>query len=106
MLADVYRRAGLVVLSSLFESQGMVVLEAAACGCPVVGTAAGALPELGGPTVKPGDVEGLGALMLSVLRDPGKRAAIVAAQSDALPAFDLARTVETLRRTYRSLVIP
>jgi glycosyltransferase involved in cell wall biosynthesis len=105
-LKDFYRKADLFVLSSLFESQGMVVLEAAACGCPVVGTAVGVLPELGGPTVRPGDVEGLAELMLSVVQDPGKRAAIVAAQRHALPAFDLDRAVEALRRTYRSLVIP
>jgi glycosyltransferase involved in cell wall biosynthesis len=104
-LADLYRRADLFVLSSLFESQAMVVLEAAACGCPAIGTAVGVLPELGGPTVRPGNVEGLGELMLSVLQDPGERAAIVAAQRDALPAFGLDRTAGDLRRAYRSLVV-
>ncbi len=105
-LADFYRRADLFVLSSRFESQGMVALEAAACGCPVVGTEVGILPELGGGRLaRPGDVEGLGEIMLSVLQDPGKRAAIVAAQGEVLDGFDLDRTVGDLRRTYRALVI-
>jgi len=45
-LPDYYRAADLCVLSSRFESQGMVVLEAAACGVTTVGTAVGILPEL------------------------------------------------------------
>ncbi|HNB51962.1 MAG TPA: glycosyltransferase, partial [Anaerolineales bacterium] len=41
-----YESADLCVLSSRFESQGMVVLEAAACGVTTVGTAVGILPEI------------------------------------------------------------
>ncbi|MFQ5772488.1 MAG: glycosyltransferase family 4 protein, partial [bacterium] len=50
-LSEYYARADLFMLTSLFESQGMVVLEAAACGVPIVGTAVGVLPELQ-PAVK------------------------------------------------------
>ncbi len=103
LLVDFYRQADLFVLSSCFESQGMVVLEAAACGCPAVGTAVGVLPELGGPTVRSGDVAGLAELMSSTLQDPEKRAGIVAAQRDRLDGFGLENTVERLRATYRSL---
>lgn len=41
-----YQSADLFVLSSLHESQCMVVLEAAACGVPTVGTSVGVIPEL------------------------------------------------------------
>lgn len=47
-LAAHYREADLVVQSSLHEAQGMAVLEAAACGIPIVGTPVGILPELAG----------------------------------------------------------
>jgi glycosyltransferase involved in cell wall biosynthesis len=46
LLADKYRRADLFVQSARHESQGMAVLEAAACGTGIVGTPVGVLPEL------------------------------------------------------------
>ncbi|MCU0499245.1 MAG: glycosyltransferase family 4 protein [Anaerolineae bacterium] len=41
-----YRKAALNVLPSRHEGQGMVTLEAAACGVPTVGTRVGLLPDL------------------------------------------------------------
>jgi glycosyltransferase involved in cell wall biosynthesis len=46
-LPQLYRAADLNVVSSRFESQGMTVLEAAACGTGTVGTEVGVLPEFG-----------------------------------------------------------
>ncbi len=45
-LARKYRAADLFVQSSRHEAEGMAVLEAAACGTPVVGTPVGIVPEL------------------------------------------------------------
>jgi glycosyltransferase involved in cell wall biosynthesis len=45
-LLTLYQQAHLYVQSSLFESQGASVLEAAACGVPTVGTAVGLVHEL------------------------------------------------------------
>lgn len=57
-----YRGADLFVLSSLFESQCMAALEAAACGTPVAGTAVGILPEIvpAEQLATPGDSVALG----------------------------------------------
>jgi glycosyltransferase involved in cell wall biosynthesis len=57
-----YRTAGVVCVPSLQEGQGIVALEAQACGAPVVATRAGGLAEavLEGETgmvVEPGDVD-------------------------------------------------
>jgi len=66
-----YRAADLCILSSRHESQGMVVLEAAACGRATVGTAVGILPELAPPAPVPvGDARRLAEAMATLLEDP------------------------------------
>lgn len=67
-----FQSADLCVLSSRFESQGMVVLEAAACGVTTVGTAVGILPEVVPPAqvVPVGDVEALAGAIMSTFSNP------------------------------------
>jgi glycosyltransferase involved in cell wall biosynthesis len=44
-VAEEYRRASVCVVPSLYESGGMVALEAMACGCPVIASRIGGLQE-------------------------------------------------------------
>jgi glycosyltransferase involved in cell wall biosynthesis len=57
-LPAVYRGGSAFVLTSRHEAQGMVALEAAACGVPVFGTRVGVLPDL---ALEPADVVDVGA---------------------------------------------
>jgi glycosyltransferase involved in cell wall biosynthesis len=69
----------LVVPSTWQEPLGLVVLEAMACGIPVVASAVGGLPEIvadgfNGRLVKPGDAAGLAATLDELMSDAELRA--------------------------------
>jgi len=92
MLADEMRRADLLVLPSLFESWGMVVVEAMAAGKPVVVTEMCGAKELVAPdcgwVVPAGDVNALAVALLEAASDReklsrmGHRARLVAEEYD------------------------
>lgn len=76
-LPDCYSAGDLFVFSSKTETQGLVLLEAMACGTPVVstaymGTADIVKPERGA-RVAPDDEEGFASLVLELIDDPARR---------------------------------
>jgi glycosyltransferase involved in cell wall biosynthesis len=92
-LAQKYRAADLFVQASLHEAQGMAVLEAAACGKPIVATPVGVVPELadsGGAIAARGfGVDDLAAAMASALEARtrlGRRACEIVERDFALEA--------------------
>jgi glycosyltransferase involved in cell wall biosynthesis len=103
-LPDLYRSADLCLLSSRHESQNLAVLEAAACGTPVVGTAVGVVPELAPPdcTVAVGDAEALADAIQRLLGDDEKRKGLGEMQREVVQRqFTLDCTVERLTALYR-----
>jgi glycogen(starch) synthase len=71
-LIKLYSACDLVISPSLHESFGLVVVEAMACGKPVVATSTGIVPELGldgkgGIEVGPGDAVGLAEATIKML---------------------------------------
>jgi glycosyltransferase involved in cell wall biosynthesis len=78
-LPGLYSGAALFIMPSLYESLGLTVLEAMACGTPVVTSYAGALPEVAGDAaiqVDPTSVEGMTEAMRSLLLDADRCAAL------------------------------
>lgn len=76
-LPSYYRAANVVVAPSPFEAFGLVYLEALACGCPVVGCAAGGFPEIvtdgcEGRIVPPHDSAALADALVEVLECPAE----------------------------------
>ncbi len=76
-LPEIYRIANLFVTTSEIETQGIVLLEAAASGLPLVAVRATCIPEIvhdgvNGYLVESGDIHGLGNAMSLLLSDPSK----------------------------------
>ena len=103
-LARCYAAADVFVLPSRFEGYGMAFAEAMAAGLPVVGCAAGAVPDLvpasAGILVPPGDVPALAHALGRLIADADLRrqlAAGAAVAGAALPRWpDQARRLAAL----------
>jgi glycosyltransferase involved in cell wall biosynthesis len=72
-----YAAATVFTLPSLYEGFGIPLIEAMACGTPVVASTSSSLPEIVGDAgllVSPTDPDALGAAILRILREPDLRA--------------------------------
>ncbi len=112
-----YEVLDVVVLTSLSEGQPLVILEALACGIPVVATDVGACRELlegstpedradgaAGLLTLPADPEGTAAALLRLLREPGLRASMQAAgRRRVARRYRLEQVRESYFDLYRSL---
>ena len=73
-LAGLVRAARAVILPVLSEATGLPIIEAIACGTPVVASAVGPLPELVGPAgllVEPRDPDRLAVALSTIWTDDG-----------------------------------
>jgi D-inositol-3-phosphate glycosyltransferase len=108
LLSTYYRAADVVLVPSRSESFGLVALEAAACGVPVVASAVGGLRTLvsdgrTGLLVDSRDPEAFADAVGSVLADPRGAAAMGEAAARRARDFTWSTTAARLRRTYADL---
>ena len=74
-LAALYRRSTVFVTASEIETQGVVLLEAAACAVPIVAVQAACLHEIvhegiNGFLLRPGDQEGMAERLTQLIENP------------------------------------
>ena len=98
----------LYVLSSRGEGMGSVLLEAAACGVPVVATTAGGIPEVvqhrrTGLLAPPQDPPALARCLTELLDDPLLARRLATAAVQALSRFSLTRAAERFEPLYQAL---
>jgi D-inositol-3-phosphate glycosyltransferase len=108
-LADFYRAADVCIVPSRAESFGLVALEAAACGTPVVAASVGGLRSLvddgtTGFLVDGRDPAAYAAPVATLLDDPALAAEIGATASVRSRRYSWSITAARLRRLYGDLV--
>lgn len=109
-LAHVIPCLDLIVHPALMEGLGVSLLEAAACGVPIVASRAGGMPEvvrdgINGYLVEPGNNEELAEAVNKLLDQPARLAEFGRAGRElVLERFSIERMVEGNYKIYRSLL--
>ena len=106
-LPGLYSAADLFVFPSLYEGFGLPLLEAMACGTPVLTSNASSLPEVAGETavqLSPHDQAAWTAGMLTLLTDPQRQARLVAAGFARVRQFTWQQAAQRLLFLYQMLL--
>jgi len=104
VLAEMYRRAELVCLPSLYEGFGLPIAEAMASGTPVLASNRSSLPEVVGDEaslVDPENVEEMAGRMDALLNDGALRKRVAAAGLAKAKEFTWERAARETLRIYR-----
>jgi glycosyltransferase involved in cell wall biosynthesis len=105
-LLALYRAASALVYPSRYEGFGLPVLEAMACGTPVIASRAASIPEVlgdAGTLLDPDDVAGWAAAIEMVVRDDGLRERMRKAGLARAGEFTWARTARLTLNVYRQV---
>jgi D-inositol-3-phosphate glycosyltransferase len=109
-LSAYYRAANVCLVPSRSESFGLVALEAAACGTPVVASAVGGLATLVGSgetgfLVEDGGVDEFASRVAAIVCDPALAARLGGAAARRARAYTWSVAAARLRRLYNDLTV-
>ena len=99
-----------LVVPSIYEELGRVILEGMHAGIPIVATTAGGIPEVlrdgaNGLLVEPGDVDGLARAIDAVLSRPDLAARLREAARRDLAPYDADAVVDRVIEAYREAML-
>jgi glycosyltransferase involved in cell wall biosynthesis len=108
-LPALYSDAVCVATPSLYEGFGLPVLEAMACGTPVVTSNVSSLPEVAGDaalTVTPTDLEALTEALRQLITDTTRREALISQGYERARQFTWEASARQLQQIYAFLTNP
>jgi glycogen(starch) synthase len=108
-LLGFYSECDVLVLPSKTEGWGLSLMEAMACGKPVVASNAGGIPELvrdrtDGILVRPGDVRGLADSIIELLKNPDLRVKMGKNGRKRVQEFSWDETAKVVLREYEAVL--
>ena len=108
-LPEIYRLANLFVTASEIETQGIVLLEAAASGLPIVAVRATCIPEIvhngiNGHLTEPGATSALASAMSRLLKNPSKAKFMGKASRTLAEKHEICLGLDEHEQLYRQLV--
>jgi glycosyltransferase involved in cell wall biosynthesis len=105
-LVLLYSSAHLLMAPSLYEGFGLPVLEAMACGCPVLVSRAASLPEItgiAGLQVDPLQVEDIYSGLRQILSDPDLRRNMIRSGLDQARLYSWEATAQKVLQVFEDL---
>jgi glycosyltransferase involved in cell wall biosynthesis len=106
-LPQLYSAADLYVYPSIYEGFGMPVLEAMACGCPVIISKATALPEVAGDAaiaVNPYDIDAWVKAMYSLLTNDSLKNQMIGKGIERAKIFSWEKTAKETLMVYEKVM--
>jgi len=105
-LKHIYQLASVFVFPSLVEGFGIPLLEAMACGLPIVASRTSALPEIAQDAamyIDPYEPEDIAAKIIHVLEDRGLKEKLVSAGKNRIRSFNWKRAASESLAFYRDV---
>ncbi|MGB3637289.1 MAG: glycosyltransferase family 1 protein [Rivularia sp. (in: cyanobacteria)] len=106
-LVRIYSAADVLVSPSLYEGFGMTVLEAMACGTPVISSNVTSLPEVAGDAailVEPKDVQAIAKAVCRLQEDDAYRNSLITKGLARAKTFTWENTAEKIVNVYEQII--
>ena len=107
-LPGLYSMAQALVFASLYEGFGLPVLEAMACGCPVITSKVTSIPEVGGDSVlyvDPYDADSIAEGMQRILNDEELKMNLSHQGLNRAKLFSWEKTAQNIHRLLEQLTL-